>query len=158
MRILSFFFLLSVVLWSCGDGGEKAKSTENTDAKPAPKTEAASEPASDVDLSNKGIGPVSAVTLGELDQGKVDEGKQLFSTYCVACHQAEKDFIGPSPKDILERRSPEWVMNMILNPGEMIAQDPIAKQLLKEANGVPMVGQGLTEDQARSLLEYFRTL
>ena len=87
-----------------------------------------------------------------------DEGKQIFESYCVACHKAEEKFIGPAPKDILKRRSPEWVMNMILNPDEMTAKDPIAKKLLEEANGVPMIGQGLTEEQARKVLEYFRTI
>ena len=73
-------------------------------------------------------------------------------------HKPTKKFIGPAPKGILERRSPEWVMNMILNPEEMIANDPIAKQLLAEANGSPMANQHLTEEQARAVLEYFRTI
>ena len=58
----------------------------------------------------------------------------------------------------MERRAPEWVLNMILNPEGMIAQDPIAKQLLAEANGAPMANQHLTEEQARAILEYFRTI
>jgi len=48
-------------------------------------------------------------------------------------------------------------MNMILNPEEMIQKDPIAKQLLVEANGAPMANQNITEPEARQLLEYFRT-
>jgi len=48
-------------------------------------------------------------------------------------------------------------MNMILNPEEMIQKDPIAKQLLIDSNGAPMANQNLTEDEARSILEYFRT-
>ena len=47
---------------------------------------------------------------------------------------------------------------MILNPEEMIANDPIAKQLLLEANGAPMANQHLNEEQARAILEYFRTI
>jgi hypothetical protein len=49
-------------------------------------------------------------------------------------------------------------MNMILNPQEMVQKDPLANDLLKEFNGSPMSNQGLTEDQARAILEYFRTL
>jgi hypothetical protein len=48
-------------------------------------------------------------------------------------------------------------MNMILNPEEMVQKDPIAKQLLVEYNGAPMANQNLTEDEARAILEYFRT-
>jgi hypothetical protein len=49
-------------------------------------------------------------------------------------------------------------MNMILNPEVMIKKDPIAKKLLDEFDGAPMANQNLTEDQARQVLEYFRTL
>ena len=45
----------------------------------------------------------------------------------------------------------------ILNPEEMIQRDPIAIKLLAEANGAPMANQNLTEEEARALLEYFRT-
>ncbi|MGB5315590.1 MAG: cytochrome c, partial [Robiginitalea sp.] len=59
---------------------------------------------------------------------------------------------------ILERRTPEWVMNMILAPEQMVKDDPLAKELLIEFNGSPMANQSLTEEQARAVLEYFRTL
>ena len=59
---------------------------------------------------------------------------------------------------ILERRSPEWVMNMILDPQLMVEEDRCAKDLLVEFNGAAMSNQNLTVEQTRSLLEYFRTL
>ena len=49
-------------------------------------------------------------------------------------------------------------MNMILNPEEMVINDPIAKDLLIKFNGAPMANQNLDEDQARAILEYFITL
>jgi mono/diheme cytochrome c family protein len=88
----------------------------------------------------------------------VTKGKVVYDSKCLACHKPDKKFIGPAPTGILERRSPEWIMNMILNPGEMVQKDPIAKQLLIDYNGAPMANQGLTEEEARQILEYFRTL
>lgn len=108
--------------------------------------------------SDKGIGPVKELTLGPLDPAMAAEGEQIYSKMCTACHKPTEKFIGPAPKGILDRRSPEWIMNMILNPEEMIKSDPIAKQLLVEANLAPMANQHLTEDQARKVLEYFRTI
>ena len=58
----------------------------------------------------------------------------------------------------MERRSPEWVMNMILDPEKMIKEDPLARELLIEFNGSPMANQNLSEEDARAVLEYFRTL
>ena len=49
-------------------------------------------------------------------------------------------------------------MNMILNPEQMVKEDPIAKQLLVDFNLSPMANQHLTQEEARSVLEYFRTL
>ena len=110
-------------------------------------------------MKNKGIGPISSVTLAaEPDADMALLGKDVYDKMCTACHKPDKNFIGPAPKGILERRSPEWVMNMILNPEEMINKDPIAKKLLMEFNGAPMANQNLTEEQARQVLEYFRTL
>ena len=58
---------------------------------------------------------------------------------------------------LLDRRTPEWVMNMILNPDVMEKQDPIAKKLVEEYNTL-MLNQRLNEQQARELLEYIRKI
>jgi hypothetical protein len=47
---------------------------------------------------------------------------------------------------------------MILSPEKMVKEDPLAKDLLIEFNGSPMANQNLTKDEARAVLEYFRTL
>ena len=144
---------LSVLLFSCGESKKK----DISDFKATPAAEQTAAPADP--LQNKGIGPVKSLPLNaEIDQALADAGKAIFDANCAACHKTDKKFIGPAPKDILDRRSPEWVMNMILNPEEMLQKDPIAKQLLVEANGAPMANQNLTEEQARQVLEYFRTL
>nr|WP_297789640.1 cytochrome c [uncultured Allomuricauda sp.] len=112
-----------------------------------------------VDMTTKGVGPIKSVELApEIDQAMAANGKEVYDQMCLACHRVGKKFIGPAPNGVLERRTPEWVMNMILNPQEMVQQDPLAKDLLQEFNGSPMSNQGLTEDQARAILEYFRTL
>jgi cytochrome c len=40
----------------------------------------------------------------------------------------------------------------------MLKDDPLAKDLFMEFNGSPMSNMNLTEEQARAVLEYFRTL
>ena len=49
-------------------------------------------------------------------------------------------------------------MNMILNPDGMLKEDPIAQALLKEYNNTPMLNQNLSEEEARAVAEYLRTL
>nr|AWJ66192.1 multicopper oxidase [uncultured bacterium] len=163
----SIALLFSLLLLSCGGKEEKKKEgfsverQKTTTEKPAETTPAAdATPASErIDLTNKGIGPVQSVTLNpEIDQAMAKTGEEVYNQMCLACHRIGKKFIGPAPNNILERRTPEWIMNMILNPEVMVKEDPLAKELLAEFNGAPMANQSLTEDQARAVLEYFRTL
>jgi len=156
---LILIFFLSLML-SCG-GSDNSESAA-TDEKPqsmlssAPKT--LEEAEKDWKTSN-GIGPNSSFELpAEIDQALADAGKIVYEAKCTACHKVDKQFIGPAPKGILERRTPAWVMNMIMNPEEMIQKDPIAKQLLIKFNGAPMANQNLTLEESRAVLEYFRTL
>ncbi|CAM4283271.1 cytochrome c [Gillisia limnaea] len=162
-HIKIFTLLAGVFLMiSCGDSEKKEKEEVKTGdySQEAPKKEAAATSSKDmVDMSNKGIGPIKSVTLNaEIDQALAVKGETVFKNMCTACHKTNKKFIGPALVGITERRSPEWIMNMILNPEEMIAKDPIAKQLLLESNMAVMANQNLTEEEARSILEYFRTL
>ena len=133
---------MGIFLANCG-GGKKDVEDDIPDVDP---------------MTNLGIGPVKSIELGDLDQAMADEGKKLYDAKCTACHNIKTKMIGPPQAGVLDRRTPEWVMNMILNPSEMIKKDPTARKLLKEYNNVPMTEQGVTEDDARKILEYFRTM
>ena len=136
-------------------GGDSSKSSKGQSA---PNQEQAIPASQRVELDNKGVGPISELTLPpEIDKDLAAKGEKVYNQYCVACHKINEKFIGPSPKGIFDRRSPEWVMNMILNPEVMVKEDPLAKDLLKEF-GSPMLNQHLTEEQARAIVEYLRTI
>lgn len=112
-----------------------------------------------INIENKGIGPVDSITLNEvIDEDLARRGEEVYSEKCIACHKVGSTFIGPPPDGILKRRSPEWVMNMILNTEEMLQKDSLARALFMEFNGQLMTNQNVTQDQARAILEYFRTL
>jgi len=112
--------------------------------------------AKDFERTN-GVGPSSNITLGALNQAWVTEGEALFKSKCSSCHKHTKKYVGPAPSSVLDRRNPTWVMNMILDPERMVKEDPVAKELLTRYLA-PMANQSLTEDEARKILEYFRTL
>ncbi len=159
----SFGILGLAMLIACGGKEEKKEKDDiqigDYQAAPAKQEEKTAPATAGIDMNDKGIGPVKNVELSEeINMDLAHEGEELFQANCTACHKPTSKFIGPAPQGILDRRAPEWVMNMILNPTEMIQKDPIAKQLLVENNGSPMADQNLTEEQARAILEYFRTL
>lgn len=154
--------MATLAIVSCGNSSDKKESKQiqlHNREEGASNKEAGAPATNTVDLKNKGIGPVKNVELGaSIDQSMATTGEELFTNDCTACHRTDAKLIGPALQGVLDRRSPEWVMNMILNPQEMIKEDPTAKELLIKFNGAQMIDQNLTEEEARAIVEYFRTL
>ena len=150
---------LAIFIISCGEKKEEKKDgfeINRAKTEEAPKEVSEGVP---VDLNNKGIGPITSLEFGdEIDTELAAQGEAKFNAICIACHMADQRMIGPAMAGVYERRSPEWVMNMILNPDGMLKEDPIAKALLKEYNNAIMLNQNLTEEEARAVAEYLRTL
>ena len=108
-------------------------------------------------MKDKGVGPITSVNVTfKINQSIADEGEKKFNSICSACHKLDKKFIGPALIGVTKRRTPEWIMNMIMNPEQMVKKNAQAKQLHMEYAS-PMVNQGLTETETRSILEYFRS-
>lgn len=163
--------LLAVSLYSCGGSGDDT-AKEEVIQKPNPNASLSSSaddssaeekdvpPSERVDMSTKGVGPIKGpiVIADEIDQELAAKGKELYDVNCTACHDPYKRLVGPPQEGILDKRTPEWIMNMIMNPEEMVQKDALAKEVFIEFNGSPMSNQGIDEAGARALLEYFRTL
>lgn len=155
------FGAAALLIAGCGEKKEEKKDNGFEMSRAKKEAPAAQTPSDGIpaDLSNKGVGPVTSVAFSsDIDQELAARGQTKFSTICVACHQANQRMIGPALAGIYERRSPEWVMNMILNPNGMLKEDPIAKALFEEYNGMIMINQNLSEEDARAVAEYLRTL
>lgn len=105
--------------------------------------------------ANKGIGPIKKVELGPLNLTQAKRGKEVFDSKCLACHQFDKRMVGPPLSGVTKRRSPEWIMNMIINTNEMVEKDPIVKSMIAEYM-TKMTYQDVSKENARALLEYFR--
>lgn len=134
----------------CGGGGEDAREEK------AEAHEAAEGELSAFELEN-GIGPVKeAVVVGAIDKALADKGKAVFEAKCTACHKMDTLYVGPALGEVTTRRTGAFIMNMILNPQEMVERHPVAKQLLAERMTF-MANQNLTVDEARAVLEYLRT-
>ena len=150
--------LMSLLLISCG-GDSTLKKKITYGQKSTVETKTVDENKTPfIDLSAVGIGPVESLTFTDYNEELATTGKDLFGQKCTACHKIDARYIGPSLKGIYDRRNPAWVMNIMLNPTEMLKKDPVAIALLKEYKNVMMINQNLTQEDARALAEYFRTL
>mgnify|MGYP001323201137 FL=1 len=159
MRKSILFVGLALIISSCGESPKKeSKGFEVTRKKEASKTESSNSEVP-IDLSNIGLGPITSYEFSTaIDTGLAEKGKSIYAGKCTACHLVDRRMIGPALKGVYDRRSPEWVLNLLLNTNEMLQKDPIAKALLKEYNNALMISQNLSEDEAKAVAEYLRTL
>jgi len=160
MKKIIALLAFATLIISCGEKKEEKKEGFEINRTKKEKKVSEKEQGVPVDLNNKGIGPVKSIPLKDvIDEEMATKGKALFTAkVCNSCHMIDQRLIGPALKDVTKRRSPEWIMNMILNPTEMLKNDPIAKALLVEYNNAVMLDQKLTETEARTVLEYLRTI
>lgn len=137
------------------------QTSEQPADKPAEQQAATSAPATEsaeAGADGKGIGPVKAVEVGAtVDTALAEAGKKTFESKCSSCHKFEAKYVGPALQGVTERRKPEWIMNMILNPTEMTQKDPEAKKLFATFM-MAMPNQNMDEKSAREVLEYFRSM
>lgn len=159
MKKLVLFIALGAFIASCGGKKEEKKDGFEVSRTKKEDKKAQAKEGVPVDLDNDGIGPIKGFEFpSDVDTDMAARGEAKFNAICVACHMVDQRMIGPAMKGVYERRNPAWVMNMILNPDGMLKEDPIAKALLKEYNNAIMLNQNLTEEEARDVAEYLRTL
>jgi mono/diheme cytochrome c family protein len=145
-RLMALAVCLSVLV-GCGGSSQSDDTGKSSSTKP--KTTSQGD-------SKKGIGPIKEIALGPIDDAVVAHGREIFDTKCSACHKFEERYVGPALAGVTKRREPEWIMNMILNPDEMIKNDEQAKALFTEYL-TPMTFQNVSEEEAEAILTYFRS-
>jgi cytochrome c len=142
----------AVLLSACGGGG-------GDEAPPASRGGAQAEPEEVTPFQlEHGIGPfTSVVEPGPIDAALAERGEDIYEMNCLSCHRMEDRFVGPPLGEVLTRRTPTYVLNMIMNPLEMTQRHPTAKALVPEYMSI-MPYQNVSQDDALAILEYLRTV
>ncbi|HUC83249.1 MAG TPA: cytochrome c [Flavisolibacter sp.] len=152
-RIL--FSLLAVTIAgfvACNSAGDKGSATGDS-----AQTGTTTGNTGDAGSSPKGIGKYQNVELTHpLDETMVTAGKGVYELKCASCHKlTDERLVGPGFAKVTDRRTPEWIMNFVTNTDEMIEKDQEAQKMLEECL-VRMPNQNLSEQDARSVLEFLR--
>jgi len=150
LSFLSLAFVLVVACNSSSDAG--SSSADSTGSSDNTATDAGTEGS-----NPKGVGKYQNVELTHpLDEQMVTAGKNIYDVKCSACHKVTGErLVGPGFQGVTDRRTPEWIMNFVTNTEEMLAKDTAAQNML-EVCLVKMPNQGLSETDARSVLEFMR--
>lgn len=106
---------------------------------------------------NRGAGKFTRVEVAaKLEVEKATAGEKVYSMKCSSCHKlTDEKLVGPGWKGVSGRHTPEWVMNFITNPDEMLNKDPKAQAML-EICLVRMPNQNLSDEEARNVYEFMR--
>lgn len=134
------FCLVSVLVFSCGG-------SKDEDGK-------------EVELpynAKLGIGKYASLSVtAEIDSVLVKTGDELYMQKCASCHDlSDKIIVGPGWKGITARRELIWLMNLMTNTEEMLERDPELKRQIEKFK-TQMPDFGLTENEARAILEFMR--
>lgn len=150
--ITTLCLLIAVFIGACGGGQQSAIVDKQSEAASSATADASSyDP-----KRGEGKFDQTNVTVGALDATMVEKGTGVANTKCFSCHKAsEEKLVGPGWKGVTERRTPHWIMNFITNPDPMIDKDPEVQAQL-ELCLVRMPNQNLSEDEARSIVEFMR--
>lgn len=150
--------VLAAVTFIYGCGGSNTESTSSASSASGSTPAAAQTVSVDPALKSdsKGVGRFTSVEVGALDKDLSKKGEAIFTSKCAACHKtSEEKIVGPGLKNVTQRRTPEWIMNMITNPEEMTKSDPVAKALF-ESHLVQMTFQNVSDEESRAILEFLR--
>lgn len=109
--------------------------------------------------TTKGIGfytPENLILAEEINEPLAMQGKALHEKLCASCHTLDTEtLVGPGWKGLTQRRNPAWIMNYINNPEAMIDKDKQLREVYEKCY-IRMPDPHLNDDEARSLLEFFR--
>lgn len=86
-------------------------------------------------------------------------GQEIFQENCAACHTIGKGkLVGPDLAGVTARREAGWLIRQIKEPDQLIKEkDPIALQLLQEADDVEMPPPEISEAEVVAVIAYLKS-
>jgi len=107
-------------------------------------------------VEDHGYGPITEkLELSEIDSEFALKGKQIFDSYCAACHAMNSEISGPALRRVVDQRTPEFVINYTLNPRENSEKHPVGQELSEQYSGM-MNDTGIDKEEALAVYEYMR--
>ncbi|MEJ5286664.1 MAG: hypothetical protein CH6_0391 [Candidatus Kapaibacterium sp.] len=100
---------------------------------------------------------VKDVKVGPFDPQLAAKGEQIFKIKCTSCHQYDKRLVGPPLRDVVKRRSADYIISMILHPEEMQEKNDTVKALVRQYL-TKMTNQNVSYEEAKAIYEHLREI
>lgn len=116
----------------------------------------AAEAAANEETAKAVYGKIKEVSMDpQVNTAFAEKGEKIFNVVCSACHKYDERYVGPAVGDVYDRRTPEYIMNMMLDTEVMLEKDDTARCLLQEYL-TKMPSAQVNETDARYVLEHLR--
>ncbi len=145
MKYFYYLFMLFFVATGCSNNDQQNNGEQKLSNTEAVATK---EPVKHGKIQHVDIKP-------EIDKEMAKQGLRIFDVTCTSCHKYDERYVGPPLGDVTKKRTPEYVMNMILDTENMIEKDDTVKCLL-QTYLMKMPNMQVDEKDARSVLEHLR--
>ena len=156
-RLIIFSTLFGIAFGPLLTGCGGSEAPEKTTPPPAAPTPTAA-PETSAPPAFPGAITAADLTLGPVDKAMAQKGATTYNVKCQSCHTlTDKRVVGPGWKGITTKRTPEWIMNMIVHTDAMLSVDTAAQKMLEECL-VRMPNQNLSVQEAREVLELMRSI
>ena len=88
-----------------------------------------------------------------------ETGQQIIQDICAPCHTIGKGkLVGPDLAGVTARREANWLRRQIKEPDKLIEEkDPLALQLLKEAEDVEMPPPEISDEGLAAVIAYLKS-
>jgi cytochrome c551/c552 len=102
---------------------------------------------------------LTAITITMKADPPTDEGKNIFTARCAACHNVNKVMTGPALAGVDQRRPIDWIINFVHSSQSVVKSgDDYAVKLFEKFNKVQMPDHpDLTADNIKNVVEYIKS-
>lgn len=140
-----FAFVMLILVSGCGNSGKEQQGGQADAAAAEEKAKAT-------------YGKITEVSMdAQLNAEYAEKGEKIFNVVCSACHKLDERYVGPELGTVFKRRTPVYIMNMMLDTEVMLEKDDTARCLLQEYL-TKMPSAQVNETDARFVLEHLRAV
>lgn len=97
------------------------------------------------------------VDVGPFDSQLAKKGEELFKIKCSSCHKYDTRLVGPPLRDIVKRRSADYIISMITHPELMQEKNDTVKALV-QVYLTKMTNQNVSLDEAKAIYHHLKEI
>lgn len=97
------------------------------------------------------------VNVGAFDPQLAKKGEEIFKMKCTSCHKYDTRLVGPPLRDVVKRRSADYIISMITHPELMQEKNDTVKALVQKYM-TKMTNQNVSLEDAKAIYHHLKEI